>query len=324
MVTTPSADISVVIPTKDRPELLRQAVSSALAQEGVEVRVVVVDDGGAVPAEQALPDDTRIQVHRNEASCGVSAARNAGLDHVESSWVAFLDDDDLWAAHKLRRQLAAARDTGHLWACSGAVNFTADEILDLVDPPASDDLAHTMLRGNYVPGGGSNVLVRTDLVRDVAGFDTSLSSLADWDCWIRLAQRSPVARVPHPDVGYRVHADGMGVDVRRQELELAYLQDKYAALPDPLLIQPDDHFLSYWARTEYRAGNWRGGLGRTRDLVLRHHRLDALLTPLHRALPAGLQRRARAFRLDRRGHQRQGQDWAWLLPHLAPSAPSAP
>jgi hypothetical protein len=102
--------VGVVIPSRDRWPFLRTAVASALAQAEVDVRVVVVDDGStdATPAELRAVRDPRMRVIRLERTEGVSRARNAGLAHVDAPWVAFLDDDDVWAPRHLSAMLAAA------------------------------------------------------------------------------------------------------------------------------------------------------------------------------------------------------------------------
>jgi O-antigen biosynthesis protein len=81
---TPSPAVSVVVPTKDRPELLAAALRGICAQEGVSIEVIVVDDGSTDPAAVASVvtglADNRVSVLRRPASQGVSAARNLGLD----------------------------------------------------------------------------------------------------------------------------------------------------------------------------------------------------------------------------------------------------
>lgn len=89
--------MSVIVPTRDRPEFARRAVLSALGQLGVVVDlVVVVDDGGTEPlSDQLRVADPRVLVVRHEQSKGVSAARNRGIAESSSPWIAFLDDDDI-------------------------------------------------------------------------------------------------------------------------------------------------------------------------------------------------------------------------------------
>ena len=94
--------VTVVIPTRDRWSLLPGALESALSQRGVAVDVVVADDGSttAPPAEVRR---SGVEVVRLETSGGIAAARNAAIVRATGEWVAFLDDDDIWAPDKLRR-----------------------------------------------------------------------------------------------------------------------------------------------------------------------------------------------------------------------------
>ncbi len=94
-------------------------------------------------------------------------------------------------------------------------------------PPVAECVTDSLLAGNVIPGGASGVMVRTDLVRELGGFDPALSNLADYDLWIRLGLAAPVAVVDRPLVGYRVHPSGMAHNVRRSEEELAYIEEKY-------------------------------------------------------------------------------------------------
>ena len=103
--------ISAVIPTRGRPEFLRRAVLSALAQTLREIEVVVVVDG-VDPATMAVlqeltPQDSRLRVLALPYSVGGSDARNRAVDAAVGEWIAFLDDDDEWLPGKLQAQLAA-------------------------------------------------------------------------------------------------------------------------------------------------------------------------------------------------------------------------
>ncbi|MFC3719504.1 glycosyltransferase family 2 protein [Deinococcus metalli] len=107
--------ISVVIPTYNRPELLRErALQSALNQTYPNVEIIVVLDGqdGKTPAmlEAVGPQVTLVALSEQG---GVSAARNAGVRHSRGEWIAFLDDDDEWRPDKLWEQAATARRSVH-------------------------------------------------------------------------------------------------------------------------------------------------------------------------------------------------------------------
>jgi glycosyltransferase involved in cell wall biosynthesis len=103
--------VSVVIPTRWRPELLLRAVRSVLAQTLRDIEAVVVIDGDD-PAtkhvlEELIREDARVRVIALETSVGGSDARNRGVDAASGKWVAFLDDDDEWLPGKLQAQLEA-------------------------------------------------------------------------------------------------------------------------------------------------------------------------------------------------------------------------
>lgn len=113
---TPSVDlpeISVVIPTWGRPEMLIRAVRSALAQEGVALEIVVVpdDDDPAAVAALGRIDDPRLRLAPPGRRLGNAAARNHGIRMARGEWIALLDDDDLWLPGKLALQVAAARQS---------------------------------------------------------------------------------------------------------------------------------------------------------------------------------------------------------------------
>ena len=115
--------ISIVIPTRDRPKLLLETLHYVLRQCEVELEVLVVDDGSTERVAETILElaDSRVRVLRNDAAKGVSAARNRGIDEAQGDWVAFSDDDDLWAPHKLEMQLASASEYRSDWAYGGAV-----------------------------------------------------------------------------------------------------------------------------------------------------------------------------------------------------------
>ena len=106
-----TAEITVVIPTHNRAQLMPKTLRSVLRQRGVELEVVVVDDGSSDATPEILQRirDPRVRWLRHEEPQGVANARNLGFVAVDTPWVAFTDDDDLWAPDKLACQLAARR-----------------------------------------------------------------------------------------------------------------------------------------------------------------------------------------------------------------------
>ena len=208
--------VSVLVPTHDRNDLLLQTLASVLRQSDVDLEVIVVDDGSGedVAGAVATLSEERVRVVRNERSQGVAGARNRGLEEARGEWIAFVDDDDLWAPDKLSSQLQALASTGRPWAYTGAVNITASaQVIGGAPPPPPEQVAASLPRRNSVPGGGSNVVAARSLLDEVGGFDPTLYNTEDWDMWIRMARAALPAWVPRPMLAYRVHASNASLVV---------------------------------------------------------------------------------------------------------------
>ena len=102
--------VSVVIPTRGRPELAQRALRSVLAQAFESFEIVVVIDGPDHETGETLRGfrDERLHVVHLGESVGGSEARNIGVRFSRGEWIAFLDDDDEWYADKLEKQWALA------------------------------------------------------------------------------------------------------------------------------------------------------------------------------------------------------------------------
>jgi glycosyltransferase involved in cell wall biosynthesis len=246
----------------------------------------------------------------------VARARNVGLERASSRWVAFVDDDDLWAPDKLAAQLAAMQtDDEARWACVGCVIVDEDlEVVRASFTPRERDVADHLLSFNHIPGGGSGVVAERSLVEDAGGFDVELGTLADWDLWIRLGLRSPLASVDRPLMAYLEHGGGMSRGARDIRGELEVIRRRYDR---ERAARGRTFDLSWWLR-------WFGELdersGR-RGSALRHHaeRLKlgdrSALRDLGRALRGPAAWRA----IDRRDLEAVPPAWrdeaeAWLGP----------
>jgi glycosyltransferase involved in cell wall biosynthesis len=241
----PSPDVTVVIPTKDGWPAAARTIECALAQRDVEVEVIVVDDGSAEGAAGALRSwaAERMTVVRHDEPRGPAAARNVGLALARAAWTAFLDHDDVWSPDKLRTQLEAAAEAESGFVFCAAI--TVDEQLRPIryDPaPATERLLVDLLKHDSIPGGCSNVIARTDVLRKLGGFDEQLFYLADWDLWVRLAGAAPSARVPDAHVAYVEHAGGLHLSGAHRGLaELKYMRRKHRALWEPLGVDMGGH-----------------------------------------------------------------------------------
>jgi len=104
---------SIVLPTYNRPEMLRRAISSVCRQTFPDFELIVVDDGSLMSCCSALPDprDARIQLIRNPYNMGVAGARNVGIEAARGTYISFLDDDDEYRSSFLSSTCACLKNT---------------------------------------------------------------------------------------------------------------------------------------------------------------------------------------------------------------------
>ncbi|MPZ73146.1 MAG: glycosyltransferase [Nitriliruptorales bacterium] len=238
-------EVSVVVPTHNRTTLLRQTLATVWGQRNVSLEVVVVDDGSTddTAAVVGAMGDDRVRLIRHETPQGVSSARNHGAAEARGEWVAFCDDDDLWAPDKLQLQLAAVESTGRLWAYAGAVKIDPElRVLGGGPPPSPAELLERLPEWNLMPGGSSNVLVKASAFEASGGFDPALVNLADWDLWNRLALRGAPICVREPLVGYRIHPSNASANTRLILAEAAKLDGRYGV---PLHRGDLHHYLAW-------------------------------------------------------------------------------
>lgn len=250
-----------------------------LDQRDVALELVVVDEASSDGTPDYLGQlDGDVQTIRHDQPKGVAAARNAGLARASGDWVAFVDDDDLWAPDKLAAQLEAVQASGNAaWVLSGEVVVGEDlKVRKGTRPPAPTE-GDRILLVNAVPGGGSATLVRRDLAREVGGFDTRLSILADWELWIRLYRAAPFASVDRPLVGYYRHGESMSHD-RNIQAELDLIHWLHEALRVERGVRYSDLPMLEWRTQVYlRAGQRSRALGVLVQAVRNHRDLRSLL-----------------------------------------------
>jgi glycosyltransferase involved in cell wall biosynthesis len=208
-------DVSVIVPTRNRSALLATTLRSVFRQQDVEFEVIVVDEASTddTPAVLAALGEARVRVIRHDAPRWLAAARNHGAAEARGEWLAFLDDDDLWAPDKLVRQLHAAQQAGRDWVYTGSVNFDGCRIVYSRPPLPPEEVVAALPRYNPIPGGGSNILGRRTTWLRAGPFDTRLRSGEDWEMSIRLAKHGPPAWVCSPLIAKRVHPSNMSLDI---------------------------------------------------------------------------------------------------------------
>lgn len=202
-------EVSVVIPTRNRPELVARAVRSALDQTLREIEVIVVIDGpdDDTRAKLAADSDPRLRVMALDSSGGAPSARNTGVEHATAPYTALLDDDDEWLPEKLATQVALARAApfalpivaSRLTVRTPRADFVLPRLLPQPGQPVSEYLA---VRTGAFHGDGfvqtSTILAPTELLRRVP-FAKGLRRLQELDWTLRCHQVDGVGLVMAED-----------------------------------------------------------------------------------------------------------------------------
>jgi glycosyltransferase involved in cell wall biosynthesis len=198
--------VSAIIPAFNAALYVEQAVESALAQDGVETEVIVVDDSSTDGTWQKLESfGDRIRKVR-QTNGGPAKARNHGARLATGEWLAFLDADDEWLPEKTAKQLRCTDSR------TGMVYTDRFNIGDIsrVKPVQSDsvslwdgDVFERLLLDNFITT--SSVIIRKERFEQLGGFDESraLLGVEDWDLWLRHAADGRVGLCREPLVRYR-------------------------------------------------------------------------------------------------------------------------
>ncbi|MEV6488409.1 glycosyltransferase [Actinoplanes sp. NPDC051633] len=208
MPSTP--DVSVVIPTRNRPALVLRAIRTVLAQTHRALEVVVVVDGPDDTTLEALHtlDDDRIRVVQLPAKGGAPNARNQGVLAARGAWVALLDDDDEWLCTKLEAQLAVAATATSLTpiVATRLINRTprAESTLPRRLPKAGEPISEYLtVRSGLFYGDGfiqtSTIMAPTALLRRVP-FRPGVCRAQELDWTLRAVQQedTELLFVPEP------------------------------------------------------------------------------------------------------------------------------
>lgn len=207
-MTAGGAALSAVIPAYNCAPYLADAIESALAQEGVDHEVIVVDDGSTDETPSIIAKfGERIRAVRQD-NRGLSAARNRGISLARGEWIALLDADDTWEPEKSRKQLAYARehpDCGLVFCDVYRMDEHGRRIAPILGAavaglPTGRCLERLIL-GNFVLVPG--VLLRKSVLERVGPFDESLASVEDYDMWLRVAEVSAIGIVPEALASWR-------------------------------------------------------------------------------------------------------------------------
>ncbi len=189
MNSTNSKLVSIIIPTYNRANLIKETIDSVLRQTYQNFEIIVIDDGSNDHTSDVVKSirDSRISYFWQKNSGLPAISRNVGISKAKGDYIAFLDSDDLWLPQKLEIQLEAfAKYPDILAVCTNRLNFpdTTEGTVRL-----NKDLRITLkknLKSSQI--FNSSVIIKKNLIGEIGYLDEDkhLKGSEDWDYWIRI------------------------------------------------------------------------------------------------------------------------------------------
>ena len=235
--------VSVVIPVWNGECYLKQAIESILAQDFVDFELIVIDDGSTDRSAEivtAFAHDPRVALHK-QANAGVVAARNAGLRVAQAEFVAFLDADDIAKRDRLSKQVAYLQANPEVAVVGSHITYFSDKDGDLRTqefPSNSDQVASALESGN--PLAQPAVMLRKSMAIAAGGYRAAFKFGAeDYDLWLRLSEKHPLANLPEVLTLYRIHPDSLTHRLRHEQTLSALAaicahRRRISGRPDPI------------------------------------------------------------------------------------------
>ena len=203
-------EISVIIPTYNRCNLLKRAINSVIKQTITPKEIIIVDNGSTDQTYQMVSSLFPEINYFIEKKRGVSAARNKGILESKSKWIAFLDSDDAWKPTKLEKQMEYS-----------LFNQDKYRIIHTDETWYRNKKFLNQLKKHKKSGGNifknslqlccispSSVVLKKQIFDDYGLFDENLAVCEDYDMWIRITAKEEVGFLDSPLVlKYGGHSD---------------------------------------------------------------------------------------------------------------------
>ena len=241
--------VTIIIPAYNHERYVRQAIESILGQTFSDWQLIIIDDGStdstvAIINEYAKPPKVQVYYQENQ---GLSATLNRGMDLAKGRYFGFLPSDDAYYSEKLDVQADWLDKMPHIAAFATLQTLIDGEGNSLRDldmeswfnyiPQDRNDFIQSLFERNFV--AAPSVLVRTEILRKLGGFETQCVFMQDYEFWFRLLKGHEMAVLPKALLYYRWHGDNQTFQATpASENERAMVLQKAAVLLDPEDIFP--------------------------------------------------------------------------------------
>ena len=198
--------VSVLMVNYNHADTIEQSIRSVLEQTYSKLQLIIVDDGSTDNSVEIINsiEDPRIEVYEEKENKQICAVTNIGMKKVRGEYFARIDSDDLWEKNKLELQVEYLKEHPEHKICFTHVSIIDenDQVIDseleklyAVDHERQEEWLETFFfLGNCLPM--TSVLMTTKIMVEIGDFNIAYRQLHDFDYWIRIAKRYPMAVIP--------------------------------------------------------------------------------------------------------------------------------
>jgi len=223
--------VSVIIPTHNRAEYLIETINTVLSQTYKNLEIIVINDYSSDKTLEILNSLNIQNLHiiSNKENLGAPASRNIGINSCKGSYIAFIDDDDLWYPNKIELQLNQLIQKPeidcifceHKYILEGRSFYP-----DIID--YNNSLGKTIITRSL--GSFSLPLIRKSCIDEIGLLDINFESCQDWDYWIRISQKFNIDKLPQCLVERNIGNDQITSNIRKKINGREYLLNKHSSL----------------------------------------------------------------------------------------------
>ena len=198
--------VSVLMVNYNHADTIEQSIRSVLEQTYSKLQLIIVDDGSTDNSVEIINsiEDPRIEVYEEKENKQICAVTNIGMKKVRGEYFARIDSDDLWEKNKLELQVEYLKEHPEHKICFTHVSIIDenDQVVDseleklyAVDYERQEEWLETFFfLGNCLPM--TSVLMTTKIMVEIGDFNIAYRQLHDFDYWIRIAKKYPMAVIP--------------------------------------------------------------------------------------------------------------------------------
>ncbi len=235
--------VSVIMNVRNGARTLREALDSVLAQSFQDWELIVWDDRSTDDSPQIIAEykDPRVRYFLSREETSLGKARGNAIRQSTGTWLAFLDQDDIWLPGKLAKQMALADDNvGLIYGRTvrfypGGLERDYDQAHEFKPLPDGDIFKQLFADSCFI--AMSSAVFRRAAVAAVGGIPDAIQIIPDYWLYVAVARRFPVRALQEAICRYRMHAANTSqLTALKINQEVLWLIDQWASDLDPRTV----------------------------------------------------------------------------------------